>query len=295
MRILVAGAHGQLARALLEEAQARAGVSVTALGRPDLDVARPGSIARAIAQVAPDVVINAAAYTAVDKAESEAAAAFAVNRDGAGALAAAAAAHGAPIVHISTDYVFDGSKPGAYVEDDPTGPTGVYGRSKLEGEAGVAAANPAHVILRTAWLYSPWGSNFLLTMLRLARERGELRVVADQRGNPTYAPHLAAAVLSVAVHVAQERPGRPYAGVYHAAGGGSATWHDFACTIVSGAARLGVPQVPVRAIGTADYPTPARRPTNSTLDCSKLARVFGQRLPPWQDGVAACIRHIAQG
>jgi dTDP-4-dehydrorhamnose reductase len=238
--------------------------------------------------VRPTLVVNAAAYTAVDKAESDPDAAFAINRDGAEALAAASHAAGCPIVHISTDYVFDGAKPAPYVETDPTNPTSVYGRSKREGEAAVAAANPRHVILRTAWLYAPYGQNFLRTMLRLARERPQLRVVDDQRGNPTYVPHLAQAVLSIAAQLDESRAW----GIYHIAAAGETTWAGFAARIVMAGARLGVPQVPVIPITTAEYPTPAKRPANSRLDCSKLERMFDLRLPPWQQGVEACIARL---
>ena len=293
MKILVAGSQGQLARALVEQARVRSDFGVVALGRPQLDLADTTTIVRAFDRERPELVINAAAYTAVDKAESEPQAAFATNRDGAGALAAAAKAHGCPIIHVSTDYVFDGAKPDPYVETDVPNPTGIYGRSKLEGEAAVTAANPAHVILRTAWVYAPYGQNFLRTMLRLARERPELRVVADQRGNSTYAPHLADAILDIAEHVATHTLS-PAWGVYHAAASGETTWHGFASEIVRSAACLGVPQVPVIPITTADYPTPARRPANSRLDCGKLERTFGVRQPSWQQGVADCIAQLAK-
>jgi len=288
MKVLVAGAQGQLARALLEEAQSQTGLQLVALGRPHLDLRDKSAIARAIEAVRPDVIVNAAAYTAVDKAESEPEAAFALNRDGAGALAAASRAAGCPIVHISTDYVFDGAKAAPYVETDLPNPTSVYGRSKLDGEAAVAAANPRHVILRTAWLYAPYGQNFLRTMLRLARERPQLRVVDDQRGNPTYVPHLAHAVLCIAAQLGGTAPW----GIYHAAANGETTWAGFAVSIVAAGARHGVPQVPVIPITTAEYPTPAKRPANSRLDCSKLARAFAVRLPPWQQGVEACIARL---
>jgi len=289
MRLLVAGASGQLAHALVQRSRQLAGVTVIALGRPQLDLLDPASISHALDATRPDVVINAAAYTAVDKAESDAAAAFALNRDGAGALAAAAGAVGCPIIHVSTDYVFDGNKAGAYVEDDATNPMGVYGRSKLEGEAAVAAANARHVILRTAWVYSAHGHNFLKTMLRLARERPELRVVADQLGNPTFAPHLADAILAIAAQIGSAR----LWGVYHATATSETTWHGFAAAIIAAANPLGVPQVRVVPITTADYPMPARRPANSCLDCSKLERAFGLRLPPWQRGLAECVAELA--
>jgi dTDP-4-dehydrorhamnose reductase len=291
MRLLVAGAQGQLARALVDAARACDDFSVAALGRPQLDLADAASIARAIASVRPDLIVNAAAYTAVDKAESEPEAAFAINRDGAGALAAAARAAGCPIIHVSTDYVYDGTKREPYVETDATNPTGVYARSKLEGEIAIAATHAEHIILRTAWLYAPYGQNFLRTMLRLARERPQLRVVADQHGNPTYVPHLADAILAIAMQLGSSGPTRP-SGIYHATASGETTWHGFATAIIGAAARVGVPQVPVVAITTPEYPTPAKRPANSRLDCGKLARTFGVRLPPWQQGVAECIAEL---
>jgi dTDP-4-dehydrorhamnose reductase len=293
MKVLVAGAQGQLANALRERARSRGAPDIVALGRPQLDLLDPATVARALDAVRPDLVVNAAAYTAVDKAESEPQAAFAINRDGAAALAAATKVHGCPIVHVSTDYVFDGAKASAYVETDATNPTGVYGRSKREGETAVAAANPRHLILRTAWVFAARGNNFLRTMLRLAKERPELRVVADQRGNPTFAPHLADAILDVAQRLADGSLPQPW-GVYHAAGSGETSWHGFAAAIIqAGAARLDVPQVPVIAITTADYPTPVRRPANSCLDCGKLERTFGVRLPPWQQGVDDCMAQLA--
>jgi dTDP-4-dehydrorhamnose reductase len=295
MKILVAGAQGQLARCLLEKARTHNNLTVMALGRPQLDIADKACVARAIVAERPDVVVNAAAYTAVDKAESDSGAAFAINCDGAGALAATAAAHGCPIIQISTDYVFDGSKVSAYIETDPTNPANVYGRSKLAGEAAVAAANARHLILRTSWLYAPQGHNFLVTMLRLARERPELRVVADQRGNPTHAPHLAEAILAISERLAAgAQPAQPW-GIYHATSAGETTWAGFAAAIVeAGAQRLGVPRVPVIPIATREYPTPARRPANSCLDCSKLQRVFGLKLPPWQQGVEQCIAELGR-
>jgi dTDP-4-dehydrorhamnose reductase len=291
MRILVAGARGQLARALVDAARVRSDLSLVALGRPQLDIAQEATIARAIVAVQPDLVVNAAANTGVDNAESDSEAALAINRDGAGALAAAANASGCPILHISTDYVFDGTKPGAYVESDAPNPCGAYARSKHEGELAVTAANPQHLILRTAWVFAPYGQNFLRTILRLARERPQLRIVADQHGNPTYAPHLAAAILAVATGLAGRRNEQVW-GIYHAAGGGETTWAGFATAILEAGQRLGVPQVPIVPITTADYPTPARRPPNSRLDCSKLERTFGVRLPPWQRGVEECIAQL---
>ena len=294
MKILVAGAQGQLARALVDAARERDGLDVVALGRPQLDLVDKVTIAEAFAAIQPDLVVNAAGYTAVDKAESDADAAFAVNRDGAAALAAAADRHACPIIHISTDYVFDGAKAEPYVETDPVNPAGVYGRSKLEGETAVRAANPRHLILRTAWLYAPYGQNFLRTMVRLARERPQLRVVGDQHGNPTYVPHLADAILAVVAQLGAGGHPADVWGVYQAAADGETTWAGFAAEIVRVGAHHGLPPVPVSPISTAEYPAPVRRPANSRLDCTKLARTFGAKLPPWQQGVSECVSRLAR-
>ena len=288
MRLLIAGWQGQVARALVELAPSAPEVESFAVGRPGLDLCNASTITRAMTDFRPDVIINSAAYTAVDKAESEAPAALALNRDGARMLAEAAAKRGAAIIHISTDYVFDGSKPTPYVEDDPTAPLNVYGRSKLEGEQALAEANPRHVIARTSWVYSPTGANFVKTMLRLAGERKELRIVDDQIGNPTYAPHLAKALLQIARSVLEDEPGQRW-GTYHLAGSGTVSWCGFAREIFRVSATLGGPSADVAPIATADYPTPARRPANSRLDCSKAESTFGVVLPDWRAGVHDCV------
>lgn len=294
MKVLVAGSRGQLARALAEAAYTESGFEVVALGRPQLDLLDQATLSAAFRAVQPDLVINASAYTAVDKAETDAGAAFAVNRDGAATLASLAARNDCPIIHISTDYVFDGTKAEPYVEDDPVSPANTYGRSKLEGETAVAAANPRHVILRTAWLYAPYGQNFLRTISRLAKDRHELRVVADQHGNPTYVPHLANAVLTVASQISGG-PHRAGAwGIYHATAGGETAWAGFATEIIRAGAQHGMPAASVSPISTPDYPTPAKRPANSRLDSGKLARIFGVRLPPWEQGVQECMSRLAQ-
>jgi dTDP-4-dehydrorhamnose reductase len=286
MKVLVAGATGQLARALVAVAL-RPHVDLLALGRPELDLETRQGEAR-IADFAPDVIINAAAYTAVDAAEKEPERAFAINRDGAVWLAGIAARACIPFVHVSTDYVFDGAKSSAYVETDATGPLGVYGRSKLEGEQAVLHAHPGAIVCRTAWVYSPYGNNFVKTMLRLARERDVLRVVDDQIGNPTSAHDLAAKLLAIGLSgKATPAP----AGIYHVAGQGETSWCGFAREIMRLAAESGHRSVPVQPITSADYPTAAKRPANSRLDCTKFERVFGG-LPPWQHSLAVTVKTL---
>jgi dTDP-4-dehydrorhamnose reductase len=290
MKLLVTGTSGQLAQSLLAAGLAE-GVDVVALRRPQLDLTVPGTIRAALADARPDIVVNAAAYTAVDKAEGEPDLAMSVNATGAGELAAQCARAGVPIIHVSTDYVFDGTSSAPYREDDATAPINAYGRSKLAGEVQVARANPRHVIVRTSWIYSPYGINFVRTMLRLAQSRSEVGVVDDQWGAPTYAPHLAQAILSIARQLPRTADGGPW-GVFHAAGGGEATWCGFAREIFALAAERGLKVPEVKAIATVDYPTPARRPGNSRLDCSKLAAVFGVVMPEWQAGARACVERL---
>lgn len=284
---VVTGGSGQLAQAIARAA----GPEVHVVGRPDFDYDRPETIAGLFAGGAPPLVINAAAWTAVDAAESDEAGARRANTEGPARLAALCAAHGTDLIHISTDYVFDGEKRAPYTEADPTGPTGVYGRTKLEGERAVQAALPGAVILRTSWVYAERGRNFLLTMLNAARRNPTLRVVADQRGCPTNADDLARAVLGVAL--AGRRPDAPvHGGIYHACGTGETTWHGFAEAIFAEAARHGWPAPSVTPIATADWPTPARRPADSRLDCTKLHETFGLRLPPWRDSLARAVASV---
>jgi dTDP-4-dehydrorhamnose reductase len=290
-RILVTGTAGQLVTAMGQVAPA-AGVALLAMGRPDLDLADPPTVARTIARHRPDVIINAAAYTAVDRAEQEPSLAHVVNALGAEAVAQAAASAGLPVIQISTDYVFDGSKPLPYVETDPVAPINVYGRTKLEGERRVAAASERHVIVRTAWVHGACGHNFVRTMLRLAASRPEIAVVDDQIGTPTYAPHLAAVIIALALRAASEPGGSRFWGVYHAAGSGSVSWCGLAREVLAVSGRLGGPTATVRPIATSDYPTPARRPANSRLDTTKLAFVLGTALPDWRAGVEQCVRQI---
>lgn len=290
--IFVAGNTGQVARSLAEAAENN-GVHVETFGRPELDLSAPESLEAFITSKNPVAIINAAAYTAVDQAESEEELATRINADGPAALAAAAAKLKVPFLHISTDYVFDGSKASEYVEDDPVGPTGAYGRSKLAGEKAVLAANPRAIILRTAWVYSPFGKNFLKTMLSLA-DRERLTVVADQFGNPTYAPDMAHALLGLLFRLEHKEPTSKQAGIYHMSGSGSTSWHGFAEAIFDESAKYGLSKPEVAAIPTSEYPTPAKRPANSRLDCSKLERVFGLRQPDWRDSTAECVKRLSQ-
>lgn len=294
MKLLVTGRDGQVARSLAARIAASHGIEVVFAARPELDLARPDTIAAVIEAARPDVVVSAAAYTAVDQAEDEPDLAFAVNAAGAGEVARAAAAIGAPVVHLSTDYVFDGGADRPYREDDPTGPQGVYGASKLAGEEAVAAANPRHVILRTAWVYSPFGKNFVRTMLRLAADRDEVSVVADQLGNPTSALDIADAVLAISNRLG-ENSGDEIRGIYHMAGTGDASWADLAEAVFQQSATLGGPSAKVRRIATSDYPTRARRPANSRIDAEKLYRRTGYRAPRWQDSVAETVRSVLGG
>jgi dTDP-4-dehydrorhamnose reductase len=291
MKILVIGREGQLARGLAEPADTP-DVRVVAVGRPDIDLADEKSVAAAILLEHPDVVVNAAAYTAVDEAESQWVHANVINAMGAEYVARACAAHSIPIIHISTDYVFDGTKDVPYREDDPTSAINAYGRSKLEGERLVAEACERHLILRTAWLHSPWGTNFVKTMLRLAADRPMIRVVGDQNGSPTYVPHLARIVLAVAAH-AGTRPADTRWGIYNAVDGGETTWFGFAREIFRCAAEHGLPAAEITKIETDDFPTAARRPANSRLNCDKLRLTFGLQLPDWRVGVLDCVARLA--
>jgi dTDP-4-dehydrorhamnose reductase len=291
VKILVIGREGQLARGLVN-AVATPDVRVVAFGRPDIDLVDEKSVAAVVARERPDAVVNAAAYTAVDAAESQSGPAHAVNALGAEYIARACAANSTPIIHISTDYVFDGMKDSPYREDDATEPISAYGRSKLEGERLVANACERHLILRTAWLHSPWGANFVKTMLRLAAERPLIGVVDDQRGSPTYVPHLAGIVLALAASAVADPAGTRW-GIYHAVDGGETTWFGFAREVFRSAAVHGLPAAEIAAIATADFPTAARRPANSRLNCDKLCRLFGLVLPDWRVGVQDCVARLS--
>lgn len=278
--ILVTGGSGQVGRALTRLAASR-GLELVTPTRAELDLSDPNSIARAVEARSWKAVINCAAYTAVDKAESEPDAAFAANAEGPSRFAEATAARGIRLLHVSTDYVFDGSKQGPYAEDDPVAPLGVYGASKEAGERGVRAANPNHVVLRTAWVVSPWGSNFVKTMLRVGRERGHLRVVDDQRGCPTSALDIAETLLAL-VAAPEVR------GTYHFVNAGEASWYELACFVFD---RNGL-TVTVDPITTADYPTPARRPANSRLDTARIRAALGISPRPWQEAVGAVVDEL---
>lgn len=275
MKIFLTGRGGQVGSALLP-LLARLG-EVSASDQGDLDLHDPEAITRRVAQERPAIIVNTAAYTAVDRAESEADAAFAINAAAAGALARAARKLDALLVHFSTDFVYDGEKPARYVETDPAHPLSVYGRSKLEGDRLVAASGCRHFIFRTSWVYSAGGRNFLLAILSAARSKPELRVVADQRGAPTSSGAIAAAVAQI-VGDAALRAKPP--GVYHLTAGGETTWHGFAQAIVEGAGL----NTPVLAIRSDEYPAAAKRPKNSLLDNAKAAATFGLALPDWRDG-----------
>lgn len=277
--ILVFGANGQLGHDLLAFPHCSE-VKVVGVGRGEADITDPRSVGDMFKRISPSLVINAAAYTKVDLAETEVEAAFLANESGPRVLASACAAARIPLVHISTDYVFDGSKLTPYAEDDPIAPLGVYGQSKAAGEAVVRKTLSEHIILRTSWVYGIYGSNFLKTMLRLAAEREELRVVADQIGCPTGTADLAEAILRIAPRLIS---GEPIWGTYHFAGSGVTSWHGFATEIVDAQAAFTNRRPRVTAISTSEYPTPARRPANSTLNMSRFAEIFGFRASGWQE------------
>lgn len=288
MNVLVIGRNGQLAQCLAAVAVRFPTLKLNFAGRPDLDLAIPGSATAAIHQGNFDLVVNAAAYTQVDRAESEPDQAFCINASAAGEIGFAADRSGAGVIHISTDYVFDGRSGVPYDEEAPVNPLNVYGRSKLAGEDAIRADCPRHVIVRTSWLVSPFGQNFVQTMLRLSDERDEISVVADQFGRPTAVPELAAALLGIA-----ERWNTVKFGTYNIAGGGDpASWADVA-DLVMDARRSVVSNAPViRRIRTDEYPTAAERPRYSVLDCMKAQRYLGIASPDWRESVAKIARDV---
>lgn len=290
-RILVTGQGGQLATGLAESLPAQ-GFEAILVGQPDFEFDRPETVRTAFATHRPDAVVNCAAWTAVDAAEEDEAGAFRANALGPALLAGLCAGAGIPLIQIGTDYVYDGRKGTPYVETDAPNPLSTYGRTKLAGEWAALAGNPMTVILRTAWVFSPVGRNFVKTMLAVGAQRPELRVVADQHGNPTAAPDLADAIAAVLARVRTTGWQPAYRGVFHATAPDGTDWHTFAVAIFEAARAGGGPSPAVQAITTADYPTKAVRPADGRLDTSRLAEVFGVTLPPWRQGLTRVIRAL---
>jgi dTDP-4-dehydrorhamnose reductase len=291
MKVLVLGSYGQLGRELTRRAWP-SGTEIIGLDRDTDDISQPGVADKLFGAYAPSVVVNAAAYTAVDRAEIERDEAYAGNVRAPQFLAEACARHRTPLIHVSTDYVFDGAKPTPYEESDATMPISVYGRTKCEGEEAVRATLDKHLILRTAWLYSPFGNNFAKTMLRLGAERAEMRVVNDQHGSPTSAGDLAGCIAKLLPSTAD---GTARYGTYHVTNAGATTWYGFAQAIFHDLHRRTGRRVVLGAIATSEYPTPARRPANSRLDCGLLARNFGLTMRPWQAALGDVLDELHAG
>ena len=289
--IAVVGRQGQVAAALAKAASGR-GLRAKFAGRPDADLRDKKSLERFILGTRADLIINAAAYTGVDQAEAEPELAFQINAAGPEALARIAARRNLPLVHLSTDYVFDGSKRSPYREDDRVAPLSVYGTTKAAGEEAIRQVQSHHIILRTSWVFSETGSNFVKTMLKLAKSRDEIAVIDDQFGRPTYAADLANAILDLAPHLTQTTA-EPAWGTYHIAGAGETTWYGFAREIFAHGAAAGAKVPRVRPITTADYPLPAQRPPYSVLDTTKIEKTFGIKLRPWCEGLGACMRELS--
>ncbi|MBK8335632.1 MAG: dTDP-4-dehydrorhamnose reductase [Sterolibacteriaceae bacterium] len=292
--MLLTGRNGQVGWELARALQPLG--DIVAVGRDQSDFAAPDSLRPLVLRERPDVIVNAAAYTAVDKAESEPDLALRINAQAPAALAQVALETGALLIQFSTDYVFDGARNGRYAEDDPPNPANAYGRSKLAGERAIAESGCRHLILRTQWVFGAHGGNFLRTMLRLAGEREHLRVVADQFGAPTSARLIADVTAQLLGR--QAAGGESPAGVYHLAAAGRTSWYDYASFIVETARALptlaqSLKVKTIEAIPASDYPLPAKRPANSCFDCGKLERTFGLHLPPWQHGVALCVAELA--
>ncbi len=281
--ILVTGGSGQLASAL---AGAR---GVLRVGRPDFDFDQPKTIEATFRAASPRIVVNAAAYTAVDAAETDAAAAYGANRDGPALLAGLCAAADIPLIHVSTDYVFDGAKTEPYLETDPVAPQGVYGASKRAGEAAVLASGAKAIVLRTAWVYAATGKNFVRAMLTAGKNRDRLSVVADQHGCPTAAADLSDGILAITAAIDRSGWQPAYSGIFHAAGTGATTWFGLAVATFEEASRHGAKIPEIVPIASADWPTPAKRPANSRLDCTRLQQVFGIRLPHWRDSLTRTV------
>lgn len=292
-RILVTGMGGQLATGL-STSLPEAGFEALLVGQPDFEFDQPATVQAAFAAIRPDAVVNCAAWTAVDAAEDDEAAAFRANALGPALLGRLTAEADIPLVQISTDYVYDGTKPAPYVETDAPNPVSAYGRTKLAGEWAARAANPRTTVLRTAWVYSPVGKNFVKTMLAVGAARPELRVVADQVGNPTSALDLADAITALLGRVRETGWREAYAGVFHATAPDSVSWHGFAEAIFAAAAAHGGPSPVVHPITTAEYPTRAVRPANSRLDVGRLDAVFGVRLPGWREGLGRVLTALRE-
>ena len=296
MKILVLGANGQVGRAIVELAQPQSDVEVIGLVSSQLDITREKQVSSTIAELQPSIVINAAAYTAVDKAEQEVERAFAVNRDGAGYVARCCARHDIPMLHISTDYVFDGRKNGSYRESDTTNPINVYGASKLEGEQAVQQSLEKHIILRTSWVFGVYGKNFVYSMIKLAQQREELRIVNDQHGCPTSATAIAQTLLKLSeiINDAGKKNSSIKWGVYHFAGTPPTTWFDFSNEIIGATKQYFNYNVKnILPIPTSEFPTPATRPQNSVLDCGKIQAQFAVSPQPWRAGLQQMVEHDA--
>jgi dTDP-4-dehydrorhamnose reductase len=292
IRIAVTGTHGQVAQSLVERA-AGTQFEVACVGRPALDLSDLDQHKLAAAIGEADVLVSAAAYTDVNRAETESVLADRLNARAPGLLAEFANARGIPIIHLSTDYVFDGSKPAPYTERDAVCPINAYGRSKAAGERAVASASRHHVILRTSWIYSPFNRNFVRTMLDLARKQSDVHVVADQVGHPTAAIDIADGILAVAHNLVARGDDGRY-GTFHLAADGTANWAEFAAAVFAASAERGGPTARVVPIASTEYQTPARRPTNSRLDCTKIKQVHGVSLPRWQSSLGPCVGRILE-
>lgn len=288
-KILVIGQSGQLARCLADRAHQLDGDLIKS-SRETMDLTAPATLPKALDTYGPDLILNAAAYTAVDQAEDDEETATLINAESPKIIANWAAERTIPFLHVSTDYVFPGDKQAPYLETDMTGPTGAYGRSKLAGETNIQAVNSQAFIFRTAWVYSPYGKNFLLTMLKVGEQRDLLTVVNDQYGNPTSAGDLADALLSISNQILASESWQDWSGLYHLAGTGDTTWADFARKIFMEAVKYGHSGAEVKGIPSSAYPTPTKRPENSRLDCSKAHTVFGVRLPHWADSTATVVK-----
>jgi dTDP-4-dehydrorhamnose reductase len=288
--ILVFGSRGQLARSLNDWAIEK-GVAMMLAGRPQFDIEKAGDIERTVVATRPKAIINAAAYTAVDGAEDEPERAFGVNCHAAQRLATVTRIRRIPLVHISTDYVFDGRKTTPYVETDPADPVNAYGRSKRAGEKAVLEAAPQAVVIRTSWVYGPYGNNFLRTMLKLAEAKPTVRVVNDQYGAPTFSRDLAAGIMRVVAQL-DPKTRKQGGGIYHLVNSGQTTWHDFAAEIFRHLSRMGEKVPTLRSVAAKDYPSRARRPRSSRLDTSKIALHFGVRLRSWRDALVPCLDEL---